>query len=65
MYRTIHGLLENPGANSLEKLRNFDEQHEGKVALTSPLAFLFVARHHYLAFNNHNNHIEEDQILQV
>ena len=48
MYRTIQGLMENLVSNSLEKLRNYAEQHEGKVALTSPLAFLFVARDHYL-----------------
>ena len=62
MYRTIQGLLENIGTNSLEKLRNYAEQHESKVALTSTLAFLFVALDHYLAFKNH---IEDDRILQV
>ena len=62
MYRTIQGLLENMGTNSLEKLRNYAEQHEGKVALTSTMAFLFVARDHYQAFKNH---IEDDRILEV
>ena len=62
MYRTIQVLLENMGSNSLEKLRNYAEENTGKVALTSTLAFLCVAREHCWAFKNN---IQDDRIIQV
>ena len=62
MYRRIKGLLENACPNKLDDLIPLAERNAGKVALTSPLAFLLVAREHYRAFNNHN---EDERILQV
>ena len=50
MYLRIHGLLENAGPNTLDDLIQLVEQNAGKVALTSPLAFLLVAREHYRAY---------------
>ena len=43
MYRRIQGLLENAGHNRLDEVIPIAEQNAGKVALTSPLSFLFVA----------------------
>ncbi len=62
MYLRIQGLLENAGHNTLDDLIPLAERNAGKVALTSPLAFLLVAREHYRAFKNHN---EDERILQV
>ena len=54
MYRRIQGLLDKAGPNTLDDMITLAERNEGKVALTSPLAFLLVAREHYRAFKNHN-----------
>ena len=44
MCRQIKGLLENSGHNTLDDVIPLAEQDDGKVALTSPLAFILVAR---------------------
>ena len=62
MYRRIQGFLDNAGPKTLDDLIPLAERNAGKVALTSPLAFLLVAREHYLAFTKHN---EDERILQV
>ena len=47
-YIRIQGLLENAGDNTLGNLIPLAERSAGKVALTSPMAFLLVAREHYM-----------------